>query len=231
MTKNKFFRIGSKAIDSQQFGQIITEELERQQEELIESAKDFYVERLEQLLADLRSASANRGLGFYAARYNNPFEDTEVTVQKTRAGYRIRVDDKKFQALDSGRPERTVTKEVRFPVYTQPTATRGVGRNTPGNTVIGTPAHIVAIDGPATTEVGRPFQQARNTNAPELDAFLSDQQKQTWVRLMPGKKIAAVKPRNFMLKIKAEVDALLFRRGEFRDAINRRILKTSIERR
>lgn len=231
MTKNKFFRIGKRPIDARQIGFEVKEELERQQEEIMEAAKDIYVAKLEDLLDNLRANSAMRGMGFYAARYNNPFEDAKVIAKRTATGYQIYVDDKRFQYLDEGRPEQTVTKEVRFPFYVQPTATQGVSRGQPGSLVIKAPAHIIAFDGPIRTEAGSPTQRARQTGDAELDAFFSDNNNIQWARKMPGDKIAARKPRNFYRTIKDEVDKILFKTNVYRDAINRRILKTSIERR
>ena len=229
MTKTKFFRIGGRPVTARQIGFEVQESLIEQQEELIEAAKDIYVAQLEELLDNLNENSAQRGIGFYAARYNNPFGDAQVIAKKTRTGYQIYVDDPRFQYLDEGRPEQTATRTIKFPTYVRPIATTGVSRGQPGNLNIGAPAHIPALDGIIPIDVSGPFRIVP-TGDEELDQFLS-RNSPTWVTIKEGSTIAARKPRNFYRTLKDQVDKILFKTNRYRDAINRRILKTSLERR
>lgn len=80
---------------------------------------------LEDLIRRLNRRSSQRGVGFYAVRYNKPFEDAEVEVEEVNEGtFRIRVKNEgkgspgyKFNLLDAGIPERTSTKPMLFPAY------------------------------------------------------------------------------------------------------------------
>lgn len=231
MAKSRFFRVGSVSLNAIQLEERLKENLRDEQERVLNYIQQLYVQELNKLLDDLRRESANRGMGFYAVRYNDPFEDADITVTRVRDSFIIRVENDRFNWLDEGRPEQQVTKTVKFPVYTHPTATSGVPRNQPGSTVIRQPAHIIALDGPARVQSGSPFRLERLTGDESFDNIFSDEQSQRWVTLKSGKTIALRRPRNFYLAVKKKVDNILKNDPQTRVLFRQGLVKTSIERR
>lgn len=80
---------------------------------------------LQELLDRLEANSSNRGVGFLAVRYNNPFDGARVEVDNPKPGvYRVGVPSEgkgsggyRFNLLDQGTPAKSSVDEVMtFPV-------------------------------------------------------------------------------------------------------------------
>jgi hypothetical protein len=194
MTKTRYFRIGGKSIDSNELGRILTQEAKDAQEAQMDTQVEQIVVELNNLLVELNAKTSNRGRGFYAVRYNAPFEDSEIHVRKRRdsngdLSYTIRVNNDKFNILDQGSPARTSKKMMRFPRY------RGNLTSPDSLDIAAAPVEIVDV---------RTVKTATQTAFDDFDKIFGgkSQQIEGWVS---AHDVAEIKPRNFILKIADKV--------------------------
>lgn len=82
------------------------------------------VEELDKLVENLDRRSTNRGVGFYAVRYNHPLAGLFAEVKKIAKGYKVFVPVNgkgspgyKFNLLDQGRPPVSRVNLMKFPSY------------------------------------------------------------------------------------------------------------------
>lgn len=106
--------------------QKIAAEIRDAYSETIAQTVSAIVGQTEDLLKRLDDRSTRRGRGFYAVRYNNPFDGAEVVVDEVVPDekYLIYVEDEgrgspgyKFNVLNSGIPARATASPMVFPVY------------------------------------------------------------------------------------------------------------------
>lgn len=124
MAKTRYFSISGRKFNSKELGTILTESAKDAMESQMDEQVERIVVELNNLLYDLNLKTSNRGRGFYAVRYNAPFEDAEIHVRKRRnsngdLSYTIRVNNDRFNILDQGAPARKAKpgKPFKFPRY------------------------------------------------------------------------------------------------------------------
>lgn len=185
-SKSRYFRLAGKQLRSQDINKVLTEEAQRRQEEQLDLEVQEIVQELDDLLVELHEKTSNRGRGFYAVRYNDPFEDAPIIVKKRRnsAGdlsYTIRVNNNKFNILDQGAPARHATgdKPMLFPRYTK--------NLTRANSLKLASSPVEILD----------QRTVQNRNDLNQQIF-----GQGWVQVS---EVKAIKPRNFILNIAKKV--------------------------
>lgn len=205
MAKTRYFRVGRRAVNTEELGDFITRNAQDFFESQLDDEVSDIVTELETLLENIGEKSALRGRGFYAVRYNRPIdrENSPIIIRKRRdrngdLSYTIRVDNPKFNILDQGSPERTSSKLMTFPRY------KGT-LTSPNNLSLNAPVKIHDV---------RTAKPAFDPN--DLDQFFGGEQIQGWVSTHTVGKIT---PRNFMLQIARKVRSGItagrkgFRRG------------------